>query len=76
MTRAGADFCLGAGPSVMSGWALSVPAPVRIASAWARNSSRRWWSARLPKVVTLRFVLAILPSAVIAMLMNTNGRFM
>ena len=58
----------------VTGWASTVRAPAMTASAVARRSSRFCWSRALPKVDTEPLAVAILPSAVIAILMRTNGR--
>ncbi len=52
---------------------LTVRAPDMTASAVARNSSRCSKSRRLVKVETAWLAVAILPSAVIAMLTKTSG---
>ena len=51
----------------------TVRAPAITASAVARISSKWSRSRPLPNVETARLAVAILPSAVIAMLMKTNG---
>ena len=63
----------GPGPRLI-GLRSAVRAPAITASTVARSSSRCSWSRRLPKEETARLAVAILPSAVMAMFTNTNGK--